>query len=307
METTNYRTVEDYFNQNYSSNIETIYTDTYRNTQTTWFPGDTEDQFKKNYFKYKDDDSHPLFRDSVRFYKEFPFSYSVNKAAFRDTPLKSKPKEVDVFIGCSLTFGIGIPSEHLWTTKLTEYLDFPTINAGIPGSGIIAHYRVLVQLSQKFKIRNVYHYLSSKHARYDWYKENLSQPGNGKMVSLISDKPNLSISELENFFNDKNLSLVQHSFKYALLGFCKQNNINLYTVYCDLHSARAEKLLSSSSFKSEYKFDNSFNFLARDLLHLTLKQNHFVYLLFLRHLGVNFFEDTTFNAKLDEILTFKVD
>lgn len=52
-------------------------------------------------------------------------------------------KQSYVCLGCSWTFGIGIPAEYTWTRFLNTQHNLKCLNMGVPGAGIQTQYRLL--------------------------------------------------------------------------------------------------------------------------------------------------------------------
>jgi len=74
---------------------------------------------------------------------ENKISYNINKYGFRSDEFTEKEcRESITFIGCSNTFGIGIPKEHTWTSILAKELNLKEINLGIPGGSLDSAFRV---------------------------------------------------------------------------------------------------------------------------------------------------------------------
>ena len=70
-------------------------------------------------------------------------SYNINKYGFRSDEFPEKEcRESITFIGCSNTFGIGIPKEHTWTSILAKELNLKEINLAVPGGSLDSAFRV---------------------------------------------------------------------------------------------------------------------------------------------------------------------
>ena len=91
-------------------------------------------------------------------YVDTPLSYSVNAEGFRSDfeYHKRKEKEVDIFLGCSHTFGIGHYEKEVWTSIVSNYTGNTQINLGKPSTGIGTHYYSLLQYIDYYKVRNVF-------------------------------------------------------------------------------------------------------------------------------------------------------
>jgi hypothetical protein len=56
---------------------------------------------------------------------------------------KSQWKNMYVCLGCSFTYGVGIPSCQTWPSVIEERTGIKTLNLGVPGGSIQASYRIL--------------------------------------------------------------------------------------------------------------------------------------------------------------------
>lgn len=253
-----------------------------------WFPMDTQELFEENCLKYENENDEYI-KKSLEYYKSNPITYVTNNEVFRDSDLNYKPNEVDVFIGCSYTFGIGVSSEHLWVNKVSSYFDFPTINAGVPGSGPITQFRVLALLSRRFKIRRVYHYTDFYQSRFEWYKSDLLYPELGTYMCATPSSDG-TVPVVESLFNDRNRTLLQLFAKNAIKGLCQDKGIELITCYNTETHEFIRFYEDPDNIYPEFSFDYSLDFCARDILHLSVKFNHFIYLLYLSKLGIEVFK-----------------
>lgn len=74
--------------------------------------------------RYRDDGS--AFGDNVNL-------YNLNSRAFRSPEFDGTADLVT--IGCSQTFGVGVPQEHGWPSRLSEMTGMSLANLGMPGTG----------------------------------------------------------------------------------------------------------------------------------------------------------------------------
>jgi len=285
-------TIDDLFFNVHENDLRSSFSNIQRNPHYKWIPSDTEELFLKNCEKYRDTEDTQI-ADTLEYYKNNPIDYYLNEVSFRDSSLNSKPYEVDVYLGCSFTLGIGVHREDSWTYKLEEYLDFPSINAGLPGTGINTHYRILVTLSKRFKIRKVFYYFHTFQTRIEWFHSSLTSNKLNRYLHLASTSTNVSENDIENVLNENNRTLWMHSGFYALKGFCESRGIQFYYQY--MHNSDC---LYHASFNNpviaDYKFDVSRDYLARDLGHRSIRENHYIFLYFLGLMGEKIFENFCF-------------
>lgn len=289
MEVNQFLSVEDYFLKSNGEKIETFFSQNYPKGSYKWIPSDSKESFVKNFKNFSQSDN-PIHVKSLKYYRKNPITYDVNEVGFRDTPLSDKPKEVDVYLGCSHTFGIGHHIENTWVYKLQNFLNFPSINAAVPGAGIVTHFRMLVMLSQKFKIRNVFVFTDFNQPRLEWYYDALTLNGKTSRYRVLSaTNVNVTEEDIENIFNNRNLSYLHLSFKYAFEGFCKNFNFNLFFTYFT-DSNRLLRESKNNSVLPPFRYDGVGDLLARDFGHLSCMQQHYTYLYFLKLMGVEIFD-----------------
>jgi len=64
------------------------------------------------------------------------FGYFINDMGFRGTYPNPADKNLLAFFGCSITFGIGVPDEELYSNLVAGHFNKQCLNLGIPGSNI---------------------------------------------------------------------------------------------------------------------------------------------------------------------------
>lgn len=95
----------------------------------TWCPSDSEDRFNANMAEPKQRARLEEFgwtRDNV--------SYTFNTDGFRSEEFTYEPSDSVLFLGCSLTTGIGVDLESSWAYKVANSLGLRNYNLGI-GAG----------------------------------------------------------------------------------------------------------------------------------------------------------------------------
>ncbi len=89
--------------------------------------------------------------------------YTVSDLGFRlDNPLDFITKGVSVF-GCSITYGIGIPTEKTFCGQLQKLIELPVYNFGVPGAGIQKITKAFIALNNQFKLKTAIFVLPSMH------------------------------------------------------------------------------------------------------------------------------------------------
>jgi hypothetical protein len=123
------------------------------NTIVKWAGTDTESWFEKKLIKYPNN-------KSLLHYKEHPIKYKMNNYGYRTPYDFKKGDSVNVYLGCSYTFGIGHHLENTWVDKLHNKLDtgFGCVNLAQGGKGIENQFRQLYYWKDFFKIKNIFHF-----------------------------------------------------------------------------------------------------------------------------------------------------
>lgn len=93
--------------------------------EINWLPMDTESLYKKNLQERYNDLKKYNWIDSK-------FTYKFNSCGFRSVEFNSNPGAV--FLGCSLTLGIGLPVDTIWAQLVAHQLGLQCFNLSIGGS-----------------------------------------------------------------------------------------------------------------------------------------------------------------------------
>lgn len=82
--------------------------------------------------------------DHRRFWLANPFQYYYNKYGFRTSEFDALDPEKDtaIFLGCSLTVGIGVAKDVTWTNIVANRLNLNEVNLGISGGSLESAFRV---------------------------------------------------------------------------------------------------------------------------------------------------------------------
>ena len=226
-----------------------------------WLGNDYESTFKENYKKYP---------EYLEYYIKYPIKYYINKQYFRSKfdfePDKSK--KVNIFLGCSHTFGIGLHWEHTWPVLLSEKIGGEFINLGIPGGSIEASYITLKRFIDMYDVQNVFH-LQPVYARFLAFDK-------GKLSSFIAIQENIfrmlrvffTEYYVKNLFHDPDYMVYSH-IKYMenIKYICQKRNIpyfynHIVPYFTPPGHPSLKKLLIG-----QRKMDWKNNILARDLSH----------------------------------------
>lgn len=241
----------------------------------SWFGHDNRSEFKKweesgmldYYNKHKL--SYVINNDGCRSELDF------NKAIQDNTP-------VDIYLGCSHTFGIGHLWENTWPYLVSKETGNKIVNLGKGGAGIDFSYMRLITFIEKMNVKNVFHY-QPIYSRWTVKDEN--------SFNHIGVPSNMT--EASKFFTDKYIkdNLVDYGViannhlktLNAIKQVCLEHNIPYY--YLETFETKFEKYprpcLPAENL-IEYKKWLGNNTPARDLIHYPVE--------WLRELANNFIE-----------------
>lgn len=95
-----------------------------------WYPSDTQDRLnsqKKEHREYWNNQP--------------PIKYDLNSYGHRCEEIVENPNSI-MFLGCSMTFGVGIHKEKTWPAIVAKSLDRTEYNLGVPGGSMDSAYRL---------------------------------------------------------------------------------------------------------------------------------------------------------------------
>ena len=200
----------------------------------------------------------------VDHYSTNPITYEFNSDGIRDEDLSLKPNEVNVHLGCSFTEGTGLPIEYTWPYFLDKHLNYPSINAGMGGTGLMTQFRILIYLSTRFKIKNVFHLFHTSSYRYEWDLGNEKAEYGNYMFGEDERFDKDTMKLLSSHRNGKYLGITMLS---AFIGFCKEHDINyFYYDFCG-GPPGGHGIGKGTEFTELYKEETLVNRWARDLMH----------------------------------------
>lgn len=126
---------------------------TLANNTHDWYSMDSEELFKQNAKRLK----------SVNTYSETDIKYTFNEFGFRSVPFTDEShKDFNIlFGGCSITAGVGLPEEHIWTSQISEMIQndlepaakIQNFNISLGGRSIDSVARHLYQVITKNLVR----------------------------------------------------------------------------------------------------------------------------------------------------------
>lgn len=208
----------------------------YANQELNWLPADTEQLYKKNLRKK---------REILEKYGwiDRSFTYKFNSHGFRCEEFDNSQDSV-IFLGCSITIGIGLPYEKTWAYRVAKHLRLRNYNLGIGGSGLDTSFRMAFRYIPFLKPKKVI-LLEPPPYRFELFsKDSVTFYGSwdpsSQFKAFMANEANYALNR------EKNLIAISH--------ICLENNI-------DFHHFRVDDLNMS---KEDY---------ARDLMHFGIRYN----------------------------------
>ena len=185
-----------------------------------FIPTDTKELWEKNMSV----PAHKKYFTEQGWDREDAFTYHINRYGFRGQWSNSP----DVLaLGCSHTFGIGLPEEDVWCSIVKRELGFKLNNLGLPGTGLDGVFRV------------AQYYFKTHKPQYAF----LLLPPSGRM-EVLNRYPippsqvninGVSENDLEPFAthwfqNPENAENYDQRNLYAIERLCQLHNVKLYTL-----------------------------------------------------------------------------
>ena len=132
------------YNNTFPANIESPHARE-REQSLNWLQPDDHNKYVKH---LADPEKRELLEKNGWIDNEF--LYHINEDGFRhdggsDTSSFLSNQGGVLYLGCSITFGIGVPLEDTWSWKLHQrkFPDKRYMNMGLPGQGVETYYRIL--------------------------------------------------------------------------------------------------------------------------------------------------------------------
>jgi hypothetical protein len=112
------------------------------NQELDWLPMDTEDRYQNNLkTQYHNLEKNGWINSN--------FTYKFNSYGFRCEEFSNDPSIV--FLGCSITIGMGLPEHHTWPSLVAKNLNLKCCNLGIGGSSNDTAFRLAYFWLEKIK------------------------------------------------------------------------------------------------------------------------------------------------------------
>jgi hypothetical protein len=185
-----------------------------RNGNLSWCPSDTEELFLNNIKKNPGD-------PTLIYYKDNPIDYYFNNFGFRTPDDFNTTDWGNVFLGCSMTFGIGHHLGNTWSYKLNQLVGGKFWNLSSGGTGIMTSSRLLFGFKDFLRIKNVFHF-KSKFMRYEFLRDD-----------RIFDCNTWATTDpffVENLFTDNHVNMTYDIHSLAIKKMCEMIGCNYYCI-----------------------------------------------------------------------------
>ena len=284
-----------YLSRGHNFHYETKYRNTEKGVVDVKFGfGDTEELYKKNL---------ELYPDLLSTYVEKPLSYSINSHGCRSNEefIPDISREVDIYLGCSFTFGVGHYWDNTWPFYVGKFQGRDIINLGIPGGSMESSFHILAQMINFYLVRNVFHY-QPVYPRYSFpakvfktkAKTHTREVLENFLPGTLDDKLWTELYgeyvpwNRQGLLNQTEEDYIMYNhFKYvnAIRGLCSSPfTAKLgFPKYYHIHGTEFNKedliLFKDYQWRDNpdrteiHYFDHGNNLVARDLGHYTVKQN----------------------------------
>ena len=219
------------------------------------------------------------------YFEENPLIYKINRDGFRtlDGSPFVKGSKVNIFLGCSDTFGVGMHLEDTWSYKLSQYHEGEYWNLGIPGTGVESQFRMLYHIVTKYdvQINNVFHWLPFRN-RHEFLIKDKYYNNNTQFIISVPREDDGFFKTLpkeakEHLMSDTTSALKNISYTSAIDKFVKDRGGNYSVLNWDI-------VWSNPNINRRYSgsYDMSKSFLrARDLGHPNYQCHHDIFSAFM--------------------------
>lgn len=165
-----------------------------------------------------------------------PILYETNSYGFRTKEFEECRDSI-IFLGCSHTYGIGLPSDRIWCHLVAKELGLPYFNLSVAAGSLDTAFRVLSEWMPVVKSKMVF--LQIPEARRE----------------VVWDESNLILRILATNKHVKNFHIMLNDVDY---GLNRKKNLLAIEKICELHDSKFITL-ENTNFVGEMR--------ARDKLH----------------------------------------
>jgi hypothetical protein len=179
----------------------------FANQEIDWLPMDTEELYNEN-LKTK----YYLLQKNN--WIDQPFTYKFNSHGFRSDEFVDQASIL--FLGCSMTVGIGVPYDTTWAKIVANTLNLKCYNLGIGGSSNDAAFRFALTWLSKLK-PSICVFCQTFSDRMEIYS------GKNIISNIASILPEFYLGTWQSA--EENKFLLAEKNKLAIQNICSTNNI----------------------------------------------------------------------------------
>lgn len=153
-----------------------------------------------------------------------PITYKFNSQGFRTNEFNHNPSIM--FVGCSNTFGDGLPKEHRWSDLVAKNLSLETVNLGISGGSSDSSFRLTYHWISKIKPKIII-FLEPPSSRIELLLENTH--GNNISLQWPTQEQSVRYGDfLKVWAMSDNSALNLLKNRLAIEGLATQQKIKFY-------------------------------------------------------------------------------
>lgn len=224
---------------------------------TKWYSSDTEEIFEYNI-------SVPKSRELIdgMGWTKYNIDYDINEWGFRTVNFPdTHDRDSVIALGCSCTFGLGLPEKNTWPAYVSQKMGIMTYNLGASGMGYETNYRTLEYWLPRLKSKYVFMFVNPG-TRREYFNEH-ADPKHFLTLGAwhLGRSKDYTEHELSMFMNEKDAKIAKSRSLWAIKGLCDYHNSKLLIV--DTHE-HYEGLTIDTFLGAQH---NNYDDYARDLQH----------------------------------------
>jgi len=201
--------------------------------------------------------------------------YSLNSYNFRSDEFVKNPYAI--FAGCSHTFGVGLPKNETWAAKISESLEIPNINLGMPGRSTMSAVTNIFKYIEMFGNPQYIICLFPDFLRYKMWinskvlKDSYSSIKNAGVAHLHAHGGSFSSMpkylekpfHIEDIMTQDTVYWLSLEYIYMLHVYCKNNNIKF--LWSCTETSTEKTILKTKENMSENTFTYLDGYVKLDL------------------------------------------
>lgn len=192
-------------------------------------------RYEKGIYNFLDIDSEKRVKKSIKdlgsnWKWNKNFTYNINSWGLRSKELKDIDDNYILFLGCSWTFGFGLPLEDTYAYKISQHYKMDYFNASTPAGGNDLSF---------YYLKHIFRYKIPKKIVIQWthpfrkfYIDGSKLELSNVFLNKIAYPSNVTnpkiVSNYINYFENKHYIKDFFNFRKKIFNLCKQNNIDIF-------------------------------------------------------------------------------